>query len=108
MLETYVVLTGLHEEEWEDPEPRHMLVDKEQSVIAPGENEEERLANANAIKIVKMERIGCFNPTKGRPIAIKFAFKNDADWVLSCRKTSIKAYLWTNNTAIKQSTNESA
>ena len=64
MLETCVVLTGLHENKWE----------------------EERLANANAIKIVKTERIGCFNPTKCRPIAIKFAFKSDADWVLSCRK----------------------
>ena len=86
MLETCVVLTGVHEEKWEDPEPRRMLMDKELSVIAPGENEEERLANANAIKIVKMERIGPFNPTKGRPIAIKFTFKNYADWVLSCRK----------------------
>ena len=86
MLETYVVLTDLHEDKWEDPELRRMLVDKELSVIAPGENEEERLANANAIKIVKTERIGHFNPTKGRPIAIKFTFKSDADWVLSCRK----------------------
>ena len=43
MLETCVVLTGLHEERWEDPELRCMLVDKELSVIAPGENEEERL-----------------------------------------------------------------
>ena len=86
MLETCVVLTGLHEDKWEDLELRRMLVDKELSVIAPGENEEERLANANAIKIVKTERIGHSNPTKGRPIAIKFAFKSDADWVLSCRK----------------------
>ena len=86
MLETCVVLTSLHEDKWEDPEPRCMLVDKELSVIALGENEEKRLANANAIKIVKTERIGCFNPTKGRLIAMKFAFKSDADWVLSCRK----------------------
>ena len=86
MLETYVVLTDLHEDKWEEPEPRHMLIDKELSVIAPIENEEERLANANAIKIVKTVRIGHFNPTKGRPIAIKFTFKSDADWVLSCRK----------------------
>ena len=86
MLETCVVLTGLPEDKWEEPEPRHTLINKELSVIAPGENDEERLANATAIKIVKSEQIGRFNPTKGRPISIKFAFKSDADWVLSCRK----------------------
>ena len=86
MLETCVVLTGLHEDKWEDAEPRCMLIDKELSVIAPGENNEERLANANAIKIVRTERIGQYNPSKGRPISIKFAFKSDADWLLSSRK----------------------
>ena len=86
MLETSVVLTGIHEDKWEDAEPRRMLIDKELSVIAPGENEEERLANANAIKMIKTEQIGQYNPTKGRPISIKFAFKSDADWLLSSRK----------------------
>ena len=60
-------MTGLHEDKWEDAEPRRMLIDKELSVIAPGENDEERLANANAIKIVKTERIGRYNPSKGDP-----------------------------------------
>ena len=32
------------------------------------------------------EQIGRYNPTKGRPIAIKFAFKSDADWILLCKK----------------------
>ena len=85
-MKTCVVLTGLHEDKWEDAEPRCLLIDKELSVIAPGENDEERLANANAIKIVKTERIGRYNPSKGRPISIKFAYKSDADWVLSSRK----------------------
>ena len=58
MLETCVVLTGLHEDKWKDTEPKRMLINKELSVIAPGENDEERLANANAIKIVKTKRIG--------------------------------------------------
>ena len=86
MSETCVVLTGLHEDKWEDAEPRCMLIDKELSVIAPGENDEERLANANAIKIMRTERIGRYNPSKGRPISIKFTFKSDADWLLSSRK----------------------
>ena len=86
MLETCVVLTGLHEDKWEDAEPRCMLIDKELWVIAPGENDEERLANANVIKIVKTEMIGRYNPSKGRPISIKFAYKSDADWLFSSRK----------------------
>ena len=86
MLETCIALTGLHEDKWEDAEPRGMLIDKELSITAPGESDEERLANANAIKIVKTKRIGRYNPSKGRPISIKFAFKSDADWLLSSRK----------------------
>ena len=35
---------------------------------------------------MKTERIGHYNPSKGRPISIKFAFKSDADWLLSSRK----------------------
>ena len=86
MLETSVVLMGLHEDKWEDAEPRRMLIDKELSDISLGENDEERLANANAMKIVKTERIGGYNPSKGRPISIKFTFKSDTDWLLSSRK----------------------
>ena len=86
MLETCVVLTGLHEDKWEDAEPRCMLIDKELSVIVPGENDEERLANANAIKIVRTERIGRYNPSKGRPISIKLAVISDTNWLLSSSK----------------------
>ena len=87
MLETSVVLTGIPEDKWEDAEPRRTLINKELSVITQGENDEEKLVNATAIKIVKTERIGRYNPIKGRPIAIKFAFKSDAEWLLSSRKS---------------------
>ena len=42
MLETSVVLTGIPEDKWEDAEPRHMLINKELSVITQGENDEEK------------------------------------------------------------------
>ena len=103
MLETCVVLTGLHEDKWEDAEPRHMLIYKKLSVIAPGENDEERIANANTIKIVKTERIGRYNPSKGRPISIKFAFKSDADWLLSTRKNLNKGKILDKQYSDKQS-----
>ena len=87
MLETSVVLTGIHEDKWEDAEPRRKLIDKELSVITQGENDEEKLANTTAIKIVKTEQIGHYNPAKGRPISVKFAFKSDAESLLSSRKS---------------------
>ena len=86
MLENCVILTGLNEDKWEDPIPRCNLIDKELASILPEEDDEEKLTKAKAIKIVNTERIGRYNPTKGRPIAIKFAFKSDADWILLCKK----------------------
>ena len=86
MLENCVVLTGLNEEKWEVKIPRRNLIDKELASILPGEDDEEKLTKAKAIQIVNTERIGHYNPMKGRPIAIKFAFKSDADWILSCKK----------------------
>ena len=86
MLENCIVLTGLKEDKWEDPIPRCNLIDKELASILLGDDDEDRLTKAKAIKIVNTERIGRYNPTKGRPIAIKFAFKSDADWILSCKR----------------------
>ena len=108
MLENCVVLTGLNEDKWEDPIPRCNLIDKELASILPGEDDEEKLTKAKAIKIVNTERIGHYNPTKGRPIAIKFAFKSDADWILSCKKNLKMGIFMTNDTVKKLSMNEDA
>ena len=106
MLENCVILTGLNEDKWEDPIPRRNLIDKELASILPGEDDEEKLTKAKAIKIVNTERIGRYNPTKGRPIAIKFAFKSDADWILSCKKKLKTGIFMTNNTAKKLGMNK--
>ena len=37
-------------------------------------------------KIVSTERLGKYNPTKGRPISVKFTLKEDADHVLNSKK----------------------
>ena len=55
MLENCVILTGLNEDKWEDPKPRHNLIDKELASILPGEDDEEKLTKAKAIKIVNTE-----------------------------------------------------
>ena len=66
MLENCIVLTGLNEDKWEDPIPRCNLIDKELASILPGEDDEEKLTKAKAIKIVNTERIGRYNPKADR------------------------------------------
>ena len=41
---------------------------------------------ASTLQIESTEHIGKFNPTKGRPIAVKFANKSDADLILKNEK----------------------
>ena len=86
LLENSIVLSGIKEEKWEEPEPRRELVNKELSILLKGDSEEIKLDKARELKIEKIERIGRFNPTKGRPIAIKFASKRDADRIIEAKK----------------------
>ena len=86
MLETCVLMSGIREDKWEEPGPRRDLVDKELAPLLPGNTPEEKLNNAQAISIVKTERVGRYNPLKNRPISIKFAVKKDADWLLTCKQ----------------------
>ena len=86
LLENSVVLSGIEEEKWEKPESRRELVNKELALLLPGDTPEIKLDKAREIRIEKMERIGRFNPIKGRPIAIKFASKRDADWIIEAKK----------------------
>ena len=90
MLETSVVLSGIREDKWEDPGPRRDLVDKELAPLLPGATPDEKLKNAQAINIVKTERVGRYNPLRSRPISIKFAVKKDADWLLTCKQKLTK------------------
>ena len=69
---------------------RRELLNKELAKILPGETPEVKLSNAKALLIEKTERIGRYNPTKGRPVAIKFAYKKDADWLIASRKKLTK------------------
>ena len=90
ILENSVIVSGLSENKWEEAEPRRELLNKEFAKILPGETPEVKLSNAKELLIEKTERIGCYNPTKGRPVAIKFAYKKDADWLIASRKKLTK------------------
>ena len=42
----------------------------------------QKLENAKSLQIESTDRVGKFNPAKGRPIAVKFASKNDVEMIL--------------------------
>ena len=90
ILENSVIISGLSEDKWEEEELRRELLNKELAKLLPGGTPEVKLTNVKALCIEKTERIGCYNPTKGRPIAIMFVYKKDADWLIASSKKLTK------------------
>ena len=86
LLENSVIISGISEEKFEDPEPHRSKLNKELANILNGNTYEEKLQNAQSLQIDSTERMGKFNPSKGRPIAVKFTSKKDADLVLKSKK----------------------
>ena len=86
LLENSVVINGISEEKFEELEPRRTKLNRELANILSGNTYEEKLETANSLQIEATERVGKFNPIKGRPIAVKFASKNDAEMVLKNKK----------------------
>ena len=86
LLETSIVINGISEEKYEEPEPRCAKLNRELARILSGNTDDEKLEKADALQIVSTERVGKFNPQKGRPIAVKFMKKSDATMVLDLKK----------------------
>ena len=86
LLENSVVINGISEEKFEEPEPHRTKLNRELANILSGNTYEEKLENANSSQIEATERVGKFNPIKGRPIVVKFTSKNDAEMVLRNKK----------------------
>ena len=86
LLETSIVINGISEEKYEEPEPRRAKLNRELACILSGNTEDEKLEKADALQIVSTERVGKFNAQKGRPIAVKFMKKSDATMVLDLKK----------------------
>ena len=90
MLETSVVISGINEEKWEESEPRRLKLNKELANALPGETYDEKLKKASELQIISTERLGQYNPLKGRPISVKFNLKEDADRILESKKKLTK------------------
>ena len=86
LLENSVVINGISEEKFEEPEPQRRKLNKELANILSGNTYEEKLETANSLLIKATERVGKFNAMKGQPIAVKFTSKNDAEMVLKNKK----------------------
>ena len=87
LLENSVVINGISEEKFEEPEPHTEKLNKEIACILSGNTFEEKLENAKSLQIESTDRVGKFNPAKGRPIAVKFASKNDVEMILKNKKS---------------------
>ena len=55
-----------------------------------GNNIEEKLEKASNLQIEDTERVGKYNPNKGRPIAVNFIRKSDAETILRNKKKLAK------------------
>ena len=90
MLEHNIVISGISEDKWEDPEPRMDKVCKVLATLMEGDNQEEKLEKANGLDIMHTECLGRFNPQKGQPISVRFVHKQDIDMVLTNKKKLTK------------------
>ena len=87
LLENSVVINGISEEKFEEPEPCREKLNKEIARILSGNSFEEKLENAKSLQIESTDHVGKFNPAKGRPIAVKFTSKNDVEMLLKNKKS---------------------
>ena len=58
MLEHNIVMSGIEEDKWEEPEPRMEKVNRELAWIVTGETQAEKVENAKKLNIMSTERLG--------------------------------------------------
>ena len=90
LLEKSITINGISEEKYEDPGPRRIKLNHVIAHTLSGNTFDEKLEKASSMQIESTERIGKYNPSKGRPIAVNFMCKTDADTVLLNKKKLTK------------------
>ena len=65
LLENSVVINGISEEKFEEPEPRRTKLNRELANILSGNTYEEKLETAYSLQIEATKCVGKFNPIKG-------------------------------------------
>ena len=90
LLEKSIVINGVKEEKYEEPEPRRDKLNKVLAHTLSGNSYDEKLEKASQLQIEGTQRVGKYNPNKGRPIAVNFVCKSDAEAVLMNKKKLAK------------------
>ena len=86
LLEKNVIFQGILESEYEDIKDIKTGVVKAIVSTKTGESEEERKTNAGQTSIETVERMGKYNPTRIRPVKVKFSEKKEVDDLFKNRK----------------------
>ena len=89
MLEYIIVLSGIDEDKWEEPEPRLDKVNRELLRIITGNAQTETTEKTECVTkldIMSTERLGHYNPARPRPISVRFVHKKDVDLILANKK----------------------
>ena len=87
MLEYNIVLSGIDEDKWEEPEPRMDKVNRELLRIVMGNAQTETTESVTKLDIMSTERLGHYNPARPRPISVRFVHKKDVYLILANKKT---------------------
>ena len=82
LLEKSIVINGVKEEKYEEPDPRREKLNRVLAHTLSGNSYEEKLEKASQLQIEGTERVGKYNPNKGQPIAVNFVRKSDTEAVL--------------------------
>ena len=86
MLEHNIVVSGIKEGQWEEDELRMNKVNCELAKLFTVETQDEATKGVTKLDIMSTERLGCYNPARPRPIAVRFVHKKDVNIVLANKK----------------------
>ena len=64
ILENSVIVSGLSENNWEEAESRHELLNMELAKILPGETPEVKLSNAKALQLKRLNALAVITPLR--------------------------------------------
>ena len=87
LLEKNVIFQGLEEDKFDDIQDTKLLIISAIANVSTGSTPEERKKAAKKTPIDSIERLGRFNPNRGRPVKVKFTNKSDMVNLFKNRKS---------------------
>ena len=88
-LQNNLIFKGIQEEEWEKESTSKQKIYKELSKIMTGTTESLKMKAAKKLYIRCCKRLGRYNKDRSRPLSVKFASKEDVEFILT-NKTNLR------------------